>query len=443
MFCSNLAQAELGGLNEDLGLHGNQFNTATSILFIGYLLMQLPSNLIFTRLRPAIYLPTVMIIWGVISGCQAATKSFGGLLATRFLLGFAEAPYFPGAVYLMSTWYTRSELSKRFAFFYAGPALANMFGGLIAAGVLRDMQGYRGLQAWRWLFIIEAIMTVSVAAFAFFVLPNFPHTTTWLSEEERAYAAWRIASDIGEASEHDVEEEQTKESLFHAAKLAIMDYRTWIFVLMQHCVLLSQTVTFFFPSVIDTLGYDNITTLLLTAPVWVATFLLNLFVLWSASRSNERCLHLCLSMLLTIIGNIMLITIHLRGPRFLGMFFMAMGAQPAFMIVLTWMSNTFPRPLGKRAAVTALVNMIGNTSNIYGSYLYPSSAAPQYVFGGATIAGVGVLCISLAVVMRFILVQENKKLDEIEREGVSAAPGLTVKDRERKDLARTGFRYMY
>ncbi|CRG83538.1 hypothetical protein PISL3812_00890 [Talaromyces islandicus] len=439
---SNLAQAELGGLNEALGLHGTQFNTATSILFIGYLLMQLPSNLIFTRLRPAIYLPTVMIIWGVISGCQAATKNFGGLLATRFLLGFAEAPYFPGAVYLMSTWYTRSELSKRFAYFYAGPALANMFGGLLAAGVLRNMDGYRGLQAWRWLFIIEAIMTLSVAVFAFFVLPNFPQTTTWLSEEERAYAAWRIASDIGEASERDAEE-QTKRSLFHAAKIAVMDYRTWIFVLMQHCVLLSQTVTFFFPSVVDTLGYDNITTLLLTAPVWVATFLLNLFVLWSASRTNERCLHLCLSMLLTIIGNIMLITIHLRGPRFLGMFFMAMGAQPAFMIILTWMSNTFPRPLGKRAAVTALINMIGNTSNIYGSYLYPSSAAPQYIFGGATIAGVGVLCICLAVVVRFILVNENKKLDEIERAGVSAAPGLTVTDRERKDLARTGFRYMY
>jgi MFS family permease len=434
---SNLAQAELGGLPQDLGLHGTQFNTATSILFVGYLLMQLPSNLLFTRVRPALFLPTVMIIWGTISGCQAATQNFGGLLATRFLLGFAEAPYFPGAVYMMSTWYTRSELSKRFAFFYAGPALANMFGGLIAAGVLDGMDGYAGLAGWRWLFIIEAIMTVVVAAGAYFVLPNFPHSTTWLSPEERAYAAWRIERDIG------VDEEVNK-GLLHGAKLAVMDYRTWVFVLMQHCILLSQTVTFFFPSVVDTLGYSNTVTLLLTAPVWLATFILNLFVMWSASRTNERTGHLCLSMLLTIVGNIMLFTIHLRGPRFFAMFLMAMGAQPAFMIVLTWVPNTFPRPLSKRSAIVALVNMIGNTSNIYGSYLYPTSDAPQYVVAGATIAGVGALCMLCAVTMRFILVRENKKLDEVEREGdFSSVPGLSVKERERRDLARTSFRYLY
>ncbi|KAF3402627.1 hypothetical protein DPV78_003741 [Talaromyces pinophilus] len=414
---SNLAQARLGNLQQDLGLHGTQFNTATSILFVGYLLMQLPSNLLFTRVKPAIYLPTVMVIWGVIS-----------------------APYFPGAVYMLSTWYTRAELSKRFAFFYAGPALANMFGGLIAAGVLKNMDGYRGLAAWRWLFIIEALMTVCVAVLAYFILPNFPHTTKWLSEEERAYAQWRIANDIGESSADD----ESNRGLLYAAKLAVTDYRTWIFVVMQHCVLLSQTVTFFFPSVVNTLGYGNIETLLLTAPVWMATFLLNLLVMWSASRTNERCFHLCASIVLTITGNIMLISIHLRGPRFLGMFFMAMGAQPAFMIILTWVPNTFPRPLGKRAAITALVNMIGNTSNIYGSYLYPSSAAPQYVFGGATIAGVGVVCMACAITMRLILVRENKKLDEVERDGdFTLAPHLSVKDRERRDLARTGFRYIY
>lgn len=93
---SNLAQAKLQGLVDDLDLQGYQFNTATSVLFVGYLLMQLPSNLLITRLRPSIYLSSVMLIWGTISGCQAAVKSYGGLVATRFLLGFAEAPYFPG-----------------------------------------------------------------------------------------------------------------------------------------------------------------------------------------------------------------------------------------------------------------------------------------------------------------------------------------------------------
>lgn len=159
--------------------------------------------------------------------------------------------------------------------------------------------------------------------------------------------------------------------MFETAKLAVMDYRTWILTIMQHCVVLSQTVTFFFPSVVNTLGFGKIETLLLTALVWVTTFIFNLFILWSVSRTGERCFNLIGSLLVTVVGNIMLITIRMRGPRFLGMFLMAMdkvlpshlvclafpradidsGAQPAFMIILTWTSNTFPCPLGKRTAV--------------------------------------------------------------------------------------------
>lgn len=90
-------------------------------------------------------------------------------------------------------------------------------------------------------------------------------------------------------------------------------------------------------------------------------------------------------MCVSIIGNIVVALVKDRAPRFFAMFLMAIGAQCCFMVVLTWISNTIPRPLGKRAAVIALVNLIGNASNIYGSYLYPSSAAPQYKFGCLTV----------------------------------------------------------
>ena len=242
-----------------------------------------------------------------------------------------------------------------------------------------------------------------------FVLPNFPHTTSWLSDEERAYAVWRIAKDIG-----DLDCAEDEPSMVQSAWLAIKDYRTWMFVAIQHCILLAQTVTFFFPSIVSTLGYDNYTSkwprrlgkastsldslyyilaqithafsaLLLTCPVWVATFIACLFTSFSTSRLKERTMHIVVPMAFTIVGYIMCITITVRGARFFAMFLMAMGAQCCFMVVLTWISNSFPRPLGKRAAVIAIVNMVGNASNIYGSYLYPSSSAPMYVFGGATV----------------------------------------------------------
>ena len=111
--------------------------------------MQVPSNLLLTRVRPSIYMGSAMLLWGVISTCQAAVHSFGSLLACRIFLGVSEAPFFPGAIMLMSSWYTRAELAHRIAWFYAGSSLANMFGGVLAAGVLGNLDGAHGIAGWR------------------------------------------------------------------------------------------------------------------------------------------------------------------------------------------------------------------------------------------------------------------------------------------------------
>lgn len=102
-----------------------------------------------------------MIVWGTISGATAAATSFGGILTARFLLGFVEAAYFPGCLYYLSCWYTREELALRTGVLYSGSLLSGAFGGLIAAGILKNMDGVAGLHAWKWLFIIESVLTVS------------------------------------------------------------------------------------------------------------------------------------------------------------------------------------------------------------------------------------------------------------------------------------------
>ena len=151
---SNLAQARQGTLEEDLNMKGNDYSLAISILFVGYLLMQLPSKLLITRARPSLYLGTAMTIWGVVSTCNSAVHSFSSLVVVRFFLGFVEAPFFPGAVFLMSSWYTRAELTRRVSWLYSGNALAQMFGGLISAAILGNLNGNMGIAGWRWLFII-------------------------------------------------------------------------------------------------------------------------------------------------------------------------------------------------------------------------------------------------------------------------------------------------
>lgn len=179
----------------------------------------------------------------------------------------------------MSSWYTRAELTRRISWFYSGSALANMFGGLLGAAILGHLDGDLGLAGWRWLFIVEGTITIGIALIAAFVLPNYPATTPWLSHEEKAFAAWRLRADVNE------DDERHAQSVVAGLRLAVRDYRLYLFVLLQHVSLLSQTFQYFFPAIVGTLGYGAIDTLWLTAPVWVS-------VKWSClqyTQTHTRC----------------------------------------------------------------------------------------------------------------------------------------------------------
>lgn len=132
----------------------------------------------------------------------------------------------PGCLYYLSCWYRRSELGLRTAILYSGALISGAFSGLISAGVTYGMDGTRGMRAWKWLFIIEGVVTIGVAFAAFFVLPNFPRTTTWLTEEEKALAAWRLEDDIGEDDWIDSQHQ----TFWKGAKMAFMDIKTYVLV---------------------------------------------------------------------------------------------------------------------------------------------------------------------------------------------------------------------
>ena len=244
---NNIAAARLAGLQDPkskggLALTSTQYLTALSILFVGYILMQVPSNLFLNKIgRPSLYLPTVMTIWGTISAATAGTQSYGGLIAVRFFLGIAETAYFPGCLLFLSCWYTRKELAFRTAMLYSGALISGAFSGLITAGIRKGLDGARGLRAWRWMFIIEGVITIFIAFLAYFVLPNFPRTTKWLTEEERQLAIWRLEEDIGE----DDWIGSSEQKFLHGIKLAFQDIKTWILVsLPKYSFSLSLSNTF-------------------------------------------------------------------------------------------------------------------------------------------------------------------------------------------------------
>jgi MFS family permease len=126
--------------------------------------MQVPSNILMNRIeRPSLYIGIVMLLWGMISTLSGITTGFSGMVATRFFLGFVEAAFLPGALLILSKWYTRRELTTRNAILFCGNLISNAFSALIAAGVLSNMQGVLGHAAWRWLFWSESNHAYKIA----------------------------------------------------------------------------------------------------------------------------------------------------------------------------------------------------------------------------------------------------------------------------------------
>lgn len=190
--------------------------------------MQLPSNMILTRVRPSLYMPCWVCVWSCISASTAASSNYRGLIAVRFFLGVSEAPFFPGAFYLLSCWYTKKELALRTAVLYSGLVLATAFSGLLAAGIFAGLDKVRGIAGWQWLFIIEGAGSFLIGALAFFVLPDFPASSTgsatWLfTAKERQIAIDRIQRD-------QVSNQESNNSIWYGLKLAAKDSRTWVFV---------------------------------------------------------------------------------------------------------------------------------------------------------------------------------------------------------------------
>ncbi|KAI0394279.1 MFS general substrate transporter [Xylariaceae sp. FL0594] len=420
---NNIAAAKLAGLPEDLNLKGSEFQTAVSILFVGYLLMQVPSNLFLNKIgKPAIYLPVCMALWGVISAATAACTNFGGLLAVRFFLGFVEAVYFPGCLYYLSCWYTRKELGLRTAFLYSGALISGAFSGLIAAGIKANLTGARGYNAWQWLFIIEGAITIAIAFVAIPILPNFPRTTSWLTDEERALAIWRLEEDVGEDDLADPEKEQ---SMWHGARLAFGDVKTYILLGLLVGIVSSGGVTNFLPAVVKTLGYDSVKTLLLTSPPYVLCVITSSLNAWHADKTGERFWHITCPLLVALAGFIIAAATTAIGPRYFAIIIMVPGVYSAFVVALAWISNTMPRPPAKRAAALAFINAFSNATSIYVSYLYQDWMAPRYIIAWSVNSGTIVLAISCAFILRVVLVRLNKKLDQgIFVEGaINALPG--------------------
>ncbi|KAL2365569.1 hypothetical protein RJZ56_001501 [Blastomyces dermatitidis] len=404
---NTLAQARLDDLEKELGMEGEyQFNTTISILFVGYVLMQIPSNMLITRVRPSIYMSSWMVVWSIVSACTALVKSYSGMVVCRFLLGVTEAPFYPGATYLLAIFYTRKEVAARIAVLYCAQILATGFAGLIAAGVFKGLDDARGISGWRWLFIIEGCATTVVALGGFFFLPDTPSTTRWLTARERELAHDRVEKDtMGEGNSQKI---PVMEGLRQAAR----DKRTWIFCLMQNFHLAACCFNSFFPTVIKTLGYPKTETLLLTCPPFIFAAAGAIFTGWSSGRQHERTWHITGGLGVAMVGFIIASSTLNTAGRYIACFIFPVGAYSVNSVIIGWVSSTLSQTREKRAVVLAMHNVAGQIGYIYGAYVWPNYDKPRFAIGFGVSAGFAFGAIVCAWWMRTLLKRENRRLKE-------------------------------
>lgn len=206
---ANIANAITMSMPKELGLVGQESNTALAVFFVPYIIFEIPSNILLKKFTPHVWLTLCMLGFGIVMLGQGFVQTYGGLLATRFLLGFFEAGVFPGSFYLISFWYKREESHKRFAIYFCSVVLASAFGGLLASAIAK-MDGVGGLSNWRWIFILEGILSILVAGAAFFLVSDFPSEAVWLSEKEKHFVLKSTKVDettsTGQVSRRDVSE---------------------------------------------------------------------------------------------------------------------------------------------------------------------------------------------------------------------------------------------
>ncbi|KIW59465.1 hypothetical protein PV05_03912 [Exophiala xenobiotica] len=397
---SNVGNARIEGLATDLHMTGDQYLTGLTLYFIGYVLFEVPANMVLKIWKPNLWLPTLTLAWGVVSTLMGVTQSRAGFFVVRFFLGVTEAGLFPGIVFYLSMWYKRNERQFRVALFFSAASLAGAFGGILAWGIAH-MKGVGGYNGWRWIFILEGLLTVVVSAISYFFIYNYPDTAQFLTDTERDFIQKRLKDDSDAT--------QDEKFNWNNVRKAFTDIKCYLYAFGFHSLSLPlYTLSLFLPSIIKSLGYTSAQAQLMTIPPYAIAFFLTVGSAILSERLQLRAPIILASSSIAIIGYILLLTDYRPGVSYLGTIFAAAGIYPSVALHLAWPANNVSGQT-KRAISTALQISIGNLGAVLGNQLYRTETAPRYYLGHSFALGYLIANLAVTSALWWVLKRENKR----------------------------------
>ncbi|KAI0010795.1 major facilitator superfamily domain-containing protein [Xylariaceae sp. FL0662B] len=394
---TNYSNAFVSGMQEDLALYGNERNFLNTYFNIGILIGTVPSMMIQIRfIRPSIWIPACEIGWTALTMVMAAAKNIETMYALRFLVGLLEACAFPGYAALLGGWYGPTQLSKRVAIFEQTSAIAAMFSGYLQAALYTGLNGKLGLSGWRWLFIFDGVISLPIALWGLFAIPDLPHTTRafYWTEDDKKYGIERIEK-LGQ---------KPPETLSLASiKRVYTNWRLWAFILPYLMVAQAGSGTNYFNLWLKWAGYSVVNTNVLptagNALSIVAAFTFGMI----ADATGHRLAMIIVVQLLVMLSNVLLSVWHIPTPALLFAFYLSYVGAAAQPIVIAWGHHLNRGDPNLRQLLVATGNIFTYCFSTWLPLaLFPTYDAPHYkygyqiliVFGGLAILGVVLLCVS-------------------------------------------------